>query len=128
MAYDSPEKAREYQRKWYARRVQARVCLKCEKPLQETEPRFCEEHRQKQRGYYDKHYFKISAATARELRKLPCAICGSTEKPHIDHDHETGVVRGTLCRTCNIGLGMFKDNPELMRQAAQYLEDRSWLK
>lgn len=41
-----------------------------------------------------------------------CAICKinfsvtkKSLKPHIDHNHKTGVVRGLLCQTCNIGLG-----------------------
>lgn len=59
-----------------------------------------------------------------------CAICGRPEtiiKRHkvcrlaIDHDHETGEVRGLLCSNCNRGLGMFKDSPNLLWAAANYL-------
>jgi hypothetical protein len=39
----------------------------------------------------------------------------------IDHDHETGKVRALLCGKCNSGLGMFADNPALMRLAAEYV-------
>jgi hypothetical protein len=55
-----------------------------------------------------------------------CAIC-STQliKPHIDHCHIEGHVRGLLCHLCNIGLGMFRDNPALLEAAIVYLtEDR----
>lgn len=54
-----------------------------------------------------------------------CALCGDPLDPkhtHIDHCHETGDVRGLLCRPCNVGLGMFHDSPDEMRRAILYLE------
>lgn len=58
-----------------------------------------------------------------------CAICKTTEpggnstgKWNIDHDHKTGKVRGLLCGACNRGIGMFKDNPDLLESARNYLQ------
>jgi hypothetical protein len=51
-----------------------------------------------------------------------CETCGSTERLFIDHDHETGKVRGRLCHGCNSVLGFAKDNPSVMRNLIQYLE------
>jgi len=52
-----------------------------------------------------------------------CDICGfEYKRPTVDHDHETGIVRGILCWQCNQGLGFFMDNPDILRQAAGYLE------
>lgn len=63
-----------------------------------------------------------------------CAICSQSApiKPSpghirrralwVDHNHETGRVRGLLCHHCNAGLGYFKDRPEQLRKAAHYLE------
>ena len=55
-----------------------------------------------------------------------CFICSadfSEVKDHIDHCHTTGQVRGLLCNSCNSGIGMFKDNPELLEKAITYLEN-----
>jgi hypothetical protein len=55
-----------------------------------------------------------------------CAICGDPPEEgtslHIDHDHDTGEVRGLLCVRCNNGLGQFKEEAELVRAAAAYLD------
>ena len=54
-----------------------------------------------------------------------CAIC-KTEialiDSAIDHNHDTGEFRGVLCKQCNRALGMFKDNPTVLRSAVEYLE------
>jgi hypothetical protein len=50
-----------------------------------------------------------------------CAICGDPAT-HYDHNHVTGMVRGTLCARCNLALGHLRDRPELARLAALYLE------
>ena len=44
------------------------------------------------------------------------------EQPCIDHDHVTGQVRGLLCWCCNAGLGMFKENPEVLLRAIQHIK------
>lgn len=51
-----------------------------------------------------------------------CAICGCLPPLCVDHNHVTGVVRGLLCRNCNLALGGFKDNPDSLRKAITYLE------
>jgi len=59
-------------------------------------------------------------------QKGGCAIC-SVENPggrggfHVDHCHETGVIRGLLCHSCNVALGHFGHNPNLLRCALDYL-------
>lgn len=55
-----------------------------------------------------------------------CAICLSAPAEHVDHDHETGKVRGVLCFSCNAALGQFKDRPDVIRRAAAYVEGNVW--
>jgi hypothetical protein len=62
------------------------------------------------------------AAMAAEYGGM-CAICRERPAEHVDHDHETGEVRGVLCFTCNVGLGNFRDRPDLLDKAVHYLED-----
>lgn len=58
-----------------------------------------------------------------------CAICGTSDfsagngqRPVVDHDHETGAIRGILCFGCNIGIGAFKEKLAIVRAAVAYLE------
>ena len=55
-----------------------------------------------------------------------CGACGEEERLEgplsIDHDHTTGIVRGLLCRSCNLALGHAFDSPERLRQLITYLE------
>lgn len=58
-------------------------------------------------------------------QKGACAICSEhpeTRCLDVDHKHGTTKVRGLLCSRCNTGLGLFMDSPELLREAAFYLE------
>ena len=52
-----------------------------------------------------------------------CAICGDEPRRRldIDHNHDTDVVRGLLCGLCNRGLGLFRDDPQRLLAAANYL-------
>jgi hypothetical protein len=63
-----------------------------------------------------------------EKQNYCCLICGMTQKENgkdlaVDHSPITGKIRGLLCKNCNVGLGYFKDQPTLIRKAADYLEN-----
>jgi hypothetical protein len=58
-----------------------------------------------------------------------CACCGDMppegDRLRVDHDHETLVVRGLLCHHCNTGLGQFRDDPQRLTAAIEYLKRAS---
>lgn len=67
-----------------------------------------------------------------EAQEGTCALCpakyrhpNNVHKLCVDHNHETGAVRGLLCSACNSGLGYFKDDTELLLKAITYLKTRS---
>ena len=63
-----------------------------------------------------------------------CVICGEPETTYrwgriialaIDHNHETGEIRGLLCTKCNSGLGCFRDNANILASAISYLNQKT---
>lgn len=59
-----------------------------------------------------------------------CAICGKHQSELdkalcVDHNHETGEVRGLLCSKCNAAIGSLGDSVNLLRAAITYLEDHA---
>lgn len=58
-----------------------------------------------------------------------CRICGTLKSEWgqlaVDHNHDTGAVRGLLCFNCNTSIGKMGDDPKLLRRAAEYLEESS---
>jgi hypothetical protein len=60
-----------------------------------------------------------------EKKPVQCGICGvyfiTGVKPVVDHSHVTKRFRDFLCTNCNIGLGQFKDSPERLQKAIEYL-------
>lgn len=55
-----------------------------------------------------------------------CEICGGSningKKLSLDHNHDTGKLRGILCDNCNLSIGLLKDNIEVLNNAIKYLE------
>lgn len=92
-------------------------------------------NREKVLDYMVRRAYGISAAEREAMRTAQgnrCAICGDALRAgkngtNIDHDRAmptaaSGRVRGLLCSPCNLGLGLFKDDPSRLRAAASYVE------
>ena len=80
----------------------------------------------------------VSAKKKKECEKTKpnlivweCPICkkrtipGLTSKVVLDHNHTTGEPRAWICDSCNTGLGRFKDDPEVLANAIQYLKNQN---
>jgi hypothetical protein len=99
-----------------------------------------ESERRRREANPEKHRAKVAQSSLKRLYGLTpqdveamstrqgglCAICAlpfpDTKRRHVDHCHTTGRVRGLLCSSCNLALGKFRDDPALLRRAAEYLE------
>jgi hypothetical protein len=71
--------------------------------------------------------FKIDRPTLLSMldgQDWQCAICSAelNESCAVDHNHSTVKVRGLLCMRCNVGIGFFRDDPNLLHNAIIYLE------
>lgn len=79
-------------------------------------------------GYFRKHTYGLSPEEYQAMFEAQfglCAICGDAPqdgKFHVDHCHSSNVVRSLLCSRCNLMIGMAKDNSQLLRKAAKYLD------
>ena len=76
-------------------------------------------HVKKKYGLSESEYRAILAAQGGH-----CAICPSTDRLVVEHNHDTGEVRGIVCNRCNTALGMSDDSPTRLLALAQYLLDR----
>lgn len=82
------------------------------------------------REYHLRHRYGIGAKAFESMlaeQDGKCPICERPDPEHVDHDHETGKVRGILCFNCNQGLGNFRDDIRSLIRAVNYLmRGSSW--
>lgn len=106
--YNRTDKAKARRRRWYYGNL--------EKVRARSASDRLKKYGLDEQGYYALLWFQDDA----------CAICRDpfATTPHIDHDHETGTVRGLLCANCNTGIGKLKDDPKVLLAAAAYLNER----
>ena len=104
---------------------------------------WCDRNRERKRAYDTTHRVKADPDEKRawSLRRYygmtpdeydymlekqggVCAICGrepNGRRLAVDHDHDTGTIRGLLCFRCNFGLSWFREDPAVVARASDYL-------
>lgn len=125
---------------FYANRGKCKECMKVLR--RDRRVQYPDLHRQRDRDYYARNKDKVRAYQIEKMYGVSieqfnqmvvdqggrCALCGRvplsphTSVLHMDHDHVTGAIRLPLCSSCNNGLGRFRDDPNLLRAAAAYIE------
>jgi hypothetical protein len=117
------ESENKYGHDWYARnKLKAKI----------TSAKWYFDNLDKAKANHLRNKFGI---TVEEYNKLlleqdgKCAICGKSQAEFnrsfcVDHDHNTGKVRGLLCDNCNKALGCFYDDINIIKAAYNYIEKR----
>ena len=59
-----------------------------------------------------------------------CLLCGRHQSELkltlcVDHNHETGVIRGLLCHNCNVAIALLQEDVEILQRAIQYLTEKT---
>lgn len=120
------------------RRGVCKACMKTGQSAYEKTPTRKSHKRVWQREYWGMGYgrqrtlakYDLTQDAYQALLRGQGGVCAICKKPPVegesffpvDHDHETGTVRGILCLNCNTGLGKFKDNCEFLASAILYLK------
>ncbi len=93
------------------------------------------------RNYARKRRLKVFGLTPEQHKDMEarfngtCYLCRKSPTPNkfgtlkvlaIDHDHETGRIRGLLCHRCNTGLGHLGDDAKGIQKALDYVSPRSF--
>jgi hypothetical protein len=116
---------------------QCKVCVSKDGCTRQHEKRSVTKTKVFNKNYWIRHKYGIELEDYEEIRLVQnnlCAICGKAETSihkrygHskvrqlcIDHDHDTGKIRGLLCQRCNQGLGLFQENIDNLNKAVEYL-------
>lgn len=105
-------------KRWRASRCKACVKSEATRRARENPKRRREVERKSRYGITPQQFDALKAKQAGA-----CAICQEIPDKAlcVDHDHDTGAVRGLLCTTCNVGLAMLGDSPVRLLDAVEYL-------
>lgn len=100
-----------------------------------SQDKYARENKDVARAGHLRRTYSLTTAEYDAMLEQQGGVCATCKKPEtrmhqngkvtrlcVDHDHNTGEVRGLLCAGCNRMIGYAKDNPDTLREAAAYLE------
>ncbi len=107
MPYKDPERNRAYAKEW--------------------RKRFPDRHKRNRTNYKLRSRYDITPEELKDLKILQNNLCLGCYKEVplcVDHCHETGLVRGLLCRRCNAAIGLAQEDLQILKNLVSYLESR----
>ena len=136
MPYKSKEYAKKYQADWYQKNKEEvlensrKWYLKNKEYSLERHKKYYQENTERcKEGNRKRHFKQAYGITFEDYERMyfnqegKCAICHKfCAILCVDHNHETGEIRGLLCRECNVALGFFEENILVLENAINYLE------
>jgi len=120
---------KECERKWYKSwRARPEVLKRIKEQQKQWAKRNVDNRKLNRKKYNLKVNFGISIEDYNKLllrQNGVCAVCGSNTNRSlaVDHNHETGKVRGLLCGNCNTALGLLRENIQIIEKLKGYLVD-----
>lgn len=127
MPYRNPKARKTYAREWFRKNKERLLPIR---NLALKKSRLADPERFKKYQFRSRlrRVFDISPEVYQVLLSFQngkCAICGlipEGKRLAVDHNHDTGKIRGLLCSRCNRFLVPSTASPEILRRAAEYLE------
>lgn len=125
---DAPERYRTYYQRYGSKPENRQKAAAARRERAAADPAKAAEERRRHRL---KGLYGITTDEYDDLVQRQGGVCRICSGPpvgrgahlHVDHDHETGRVRGLLCTRCNLMIGCAIDDVRVLRAAAAYLED-----
>jgi hypothetical protein len=118
---NNPEKAKEYNRRWRENNPEK---------SRQIQNEWRKKNPDKVKSYNLKYLYGISLeqkVLMHERQDGKCLFCQNEfdcSDLVVDHCHNSGKVRSLLCNSCNTGFGLFYENAETLRRAADFVEGR----
>ena len=119
MGYADPERRRAYYRA--RRKANPEKIRAYNRQYRRNNLLRCQEIEQKSRLKVAVNRKVLFADQGFRCAACPATTPGSKKGWHLDHNHQTGKVRGILCHHCNVSLGMAKDSIPRLQGLIDYL-------